>query len=406
MKKKVILWISAFLMLMLGCFAAGGLKAYAAEPSPVSIGSIDYEKLNMKVFKNGNGIIFYSTDNKNTWVELEGPVYTDGAGKDFIETDISWVSAASDVTVYFKGNKNTTVVPLTFPKTGTSFKVKFDKATGDFTFSGNDSSTEFLWRKSTDYTWYRVKFTESDPSYKKFMATVDQLRFKGCKLVFKLGQTLGKDESEPGERPSKEIVVTIPKMAAAPSVKINVKKLIVSTKDTMEYYDETKKEWVSCEKNMAIADMVPDVMFDKGGKSTVVKIRVAATSSKGYSQTALLSVPGQTKAPAVGTDIKYEILPDRKLALNFPKASAAAPVDYCIVKSGAESFDPVTAKWKTVKAAKIVKLSEKSAPDGCTVFFRFTGIALNVTKGIDLKLPSAYASFSVTRPAAEEPAKT
>lgn len=406
MRKKLILWISAFMMLMLGLVMTGTSGISAAETATtVSIGTIDYEKLIMKVYKNGNGVVFYSTDNKSTWNEVEGPVYTDAGSKTYIEADISWVSASSEVTVYFKGNKNTNVISVTFPKMSTSFKVKYDKASGEFTFSGNDSATEFLWRKSTDYNWYRVSFTESDTTYKNFIETVDSLRFKGCKIVFRLGQQLGTDENDPGERPSREITIAIPKMASAPNVKVNVKKLIVNTKDTMEYYDETSKTWVSCEKNMKVSELAPSVMLDKGGKNTVIKIRVAATSKKGYSQTALLSIDGQTAAPVLGTDIRYEIQADRKLAITFVKASALIPIDYCIVKTGAESFDAATAKWKTVKNAnKKITFSEKSVPDGSTVFFRFTGINANATKGISLKLPSAYASFTITRPAKEVPA--
>ncbi len=398
MKKKILLSISAFLALfILMAVCAGGTEVKAAAAGPVSITEIDYDKLTMTINKNGNGIVFYSTDQKATWNEVDGPV-TENDGKYYIEMDISWISANADVTVYFKGNTDSTAISVTVPKANSSFKVKYDKVNVDFTFVGNDGSSKFMWRKTTDYNWQTVDFDITKTSYKNFIKTIDDLRFKGTKIVIRIGQIKGTSESNPGERPSKDVTVAITKMAAAPNLKVNVKKMEVNTKTSMEYFNEDENKWVACQKNMSVEEIAPSAMFDGGAENVSVRVRVAATEKKPYSQTALLYITGQGAAPSVTgatADVTYQFTTDGKFLINFPKASKTVPVDYCIVKEGAE-FNYATAKWRTVKSnTKQVKLTEKNAPSGTTVYFRFTGTAANASKNIELKLASDYADFTI-----------
>ena len=77
--------------------------------------------------------------------------------------------------------------------------------------------------------------------------------------------------------------------------------------------------------------------------------------------------------------------------MSFAGASAANPYEYCVVPQDGE-FEVSKAKWKTVKSAKSVSLSEKSA-NGATIYVRFKGLNENVKKNIPLTLPSAYSSF-------------
>ena len=59
-----------------------------------------------------------------------------------------------------------------------------------------------------------------------------------------------------------------------------------------------------------------------------------------------------------------------------------------------KEFSLSTAKWKTIKAAKTVSLTKKSA-DGATIYVRYKGTLETVKKGIEFRLPSAYSSFTV-----------
>lgn len=396
MKNRIKYMLLAFLMMFIaGAAVLGTEDAYAAEAGTVTITNIDYDRLTMKIDKNGNGIVFYSVDQKATWKEVEGIAYDDG-GKYYLEMDISWISASAETQIYFKGNVNTNVISVSVPKANSSFKVKYDKVDVSFDFSGNDGATEFMWRKSTDYNWNKVSFDVTSSSYKNFISTVDGLRFKGCKLIFRIGQVMGTGAENPGERPSKDVTVSIPKMAAAPSLKVNVKKMTVNTKTTLEYYDATAGKWVACEKNMKVEDIAPAALYENGGANVSIRVRVAATEKKPYSQTGLLSVTGQCAAPVVGTDVKHEQnSEDGKYYITFPRASKSNPYEYCLVKAG-DTFDASTAKWKAVKAnTKIVKYTEKAAPEGSLVYVRYAGITENVSKGIELKLPSQPVSFGI-----------
>lgn len=399
--KKTFSGIAVFLLLLVMALSFGKTDVMAADgtATAITVKDIDYQKLTMKVYKNGNSIVFYSTDGKKTWNEVEGAVSSNSSGT-YIEMDISWASPSSNVKIYFKGNRESTVINLTLPKQN-AFKVKYDKAESDFIFTGNDDAAGFWWRKETDYNWHYVSFDTSDQSYIDFLNTVETLKFKGCKLIFRTGQVIGTDADNCGERPSREEKITIPKMAAAPSIKVNVKKMTINTKTTMEYYDEAKKEWVSCEKNMSVSEMAPSCFAKKNPKPAKLLIRVAASSSKPCSQIAIVLLPVQREAPAVtapsgkGAAV-YEVKSDNNVYLTFNGASKDCPIDYCVVKEGAD-FDPSTAKWKTVKnASKPVKITKKTCPSGSKIYFRYSGIAANASKNIELKFPSAETGVTIT----------
>ncbi len=294
---------------------------------------------------------------------------------------------------------------MILPKVTAAFKVAFDKVSGDFTFAGQEDRTYFFYRKSTDYNWIKVYFegmgnpdpgNTSEVSYATFLSGLDLLRFKGAKLVFRLGQQPGTSETDTGARPSKEVTVTISKYASAPSVKLNITKLTFNTKTTMEWSDDMKN-WHECEKNMELKDLAPAAMLNgKGGAASEVTLffRLAATEKKPCSQVSVVVIPAQTKAPSVGKDKSSEVAysyENNKLLLNFSKASATNMYEYCIVAQGKE-FSESTAKWKTIKAAKTVTITKKSA-ENATIYVRYKGTLENLKKEIPFRLPSDCASF-------------
>ena len=387
-----------------GAVSSAGYSPVEASESAVTIGDIDYDELTMKVYKNGNTIVYFSSDARKTWNEVEGESSSDVNGS-YIIMDISWVNAGSDTKVYFKGNKVATAIEVVFPKVNSGFKVTFDKANIDFDFEGYDSRTSFMWRKEADYNWMTVPFDKETKEYKDFLKTINDLRYKGCKLVFVCDQVIGTGIDHMGQRPTKEIKISIPKIANAPSLKVNVKNLTINTKTTLEYYDESSKKWVACTKNMSVATLAPAAMYSssKEGDTVKLKFRIAATEKKPYSKTAVITIPGQGKAPDFGSagHVKAEFS-DGKLVLTFLKASSTTQMEYCVVKSG-ETFDPEKVKWSRVKKAnKQVKISQKKAPDGSTVYIRFAGVTENTAKNISLKLPSYYSQYVINWPKTTE----
>ena len=409
MRERMKQFLKVFITVLAAAFIwqivldTGCCPAEASE-SAVTVGDIDYDELTMKVYKNGNTIVYFSSDGRKTWTEVEGETIGDTNGG-YIIMDISWVSPASDVTVYFKGNKVATALEVVFPKANSAFKVTFDKVNIDFEFDGNDDYTSFMWRKEADYKWTTVPFDKASEGYKKFLKTINNLRYKGCKIVFVCDQTIGTDADNMGHRATKEVKVSIPKIANAPTVKVNIKNLTVNTKANMEYYNESTGKWVACTKNMTVAELAPAAMYasSKVGDIVKLKIRVAATEKKACSKTAVLTIPGQGKAPDFGDagHVKVSLVKEN-IVLTFTKASSSTPIEYCVVKSGV-TFDPTTVKWTRVKKANYqVKLTSKSAPDKSTVYIRFGGVSANSAKNVELVLPSSYAPYIINWPKTTE----
>ena len=237
MKKNLIKFIVTALICL--CFVGyARTEARAESAEQITVGDINYESLTMKVYKKGNTNVYFSTTLANDlsgWDELSGTVSNDGKGE-YLLVDISWASSAAEVKFYLRGDKNTNATEVVLPKASSAFKVSFDKVNGDFTSTGQDDAQYFFYRKQTDYNWIKVYFEgmgnpngSSEISYAQFLENIEMLRFKGSKLVFRLGQQIGVSESDMGARPSKEVTVSITKYASAPSVKLNITKLTFNT---------------------------------------------------------------------------------------------------------------------------------------------------------------------------------
>lgn len=369
-------------------------SVHADTAGVVTVKGIDYETLIMKVYLKGNGILYSSLDRK-TWNEVEGMYDEEG---DFLYVDISWAAATSNVTVYFRGDVNRNETKLILPKQNSSFKPVFDKLSGDFDFTGVEGQQYFFYRKSTDYNWQKVYFEgfsgEDGISYAQFLEQIKLLRFKGASIIMKLGQNAGEKatEDDPGERPSKEVKVSITKLATAPNITLKVTNLTLNTRETMEYSFDTNT-WRSCLKNMSVEEIAPSAYSNghAAGADVLLFFRNSATEKKPESQIMTLTIPGQKLAPAVstvaGSEIAYEYT-GGKLKLTFNLASVNNAYEYCIIKDGTMETTTKKISWKAVKNTKSILLSSKQAPDGSIIYFRLKATAPNAKKGIALALPS------------------
>ncbi len=408
MRRKSI-FLSALMLLLVISIFAGNTRAVSAEDgssdpesaAKVTVGASDYESLYLRVYPNGNSIVYMSADKGANWTEVEGSKGVDTEGREYIEMDISWASPTANVKLVFKGNEKDEETECILPKQSSSFTVKFDKVNGDFNMTNGTDATIFWWRKASDYEWRSVPFDIAAGEYKDFLSTVESMRYKGAKLVFRVGQTPGTDADNMGSRPGKEIKVSIPKYSNAPNIKLNLTKLTLNTKDTMEYTtDLAGGRWSKCEKNMELSDVAPEVFVNggAGAASVTVYFRVAQTEKRAASRIGCITFPAQTSGPSVGTagtDVSCSMEQSSgNCSIKFLTASASSPMEYCVI-TPSNTFEPAKSKWKTVKGNKTVVLKGKSAPDGTVVYFRFKGTAENVKKGIDFKLPSEYTTYTI-----------
>jgi hypothetical protein len=368
-------------------------KALAAGASTVTIGAVNYEAMTLHVYNNNNNVVFYSTDN-SSWSEIEGGYNSTFKAYTF---DISWVSDATDVTLYFKGDIIKTVKSITLPMQNSSIYIEYDKVEGEFTFSEVEESDYFEWRKSTDYYWNTVSFTESTSSYQSFLTTMESLRTKGAKILIRTPQVIGSGSSNVGMRPSAEIAVTIPARAAAPTVKVNASKLTLTTTSSTEYYDAASDLWMECDGDMSIEDIAPKALYENGGKNVTLLLRKSATTSAPFSKTQKLIIPGQTAAPTIGgnsSEVTYYYL-NSKLVMQFNNASTTNVYEYLVVKEGSE-FNLTASGWKSVSTSQVMTLSKIMVPSGSTIYVRKKGTDANATKNVSLVLSSAVNNFTVS----------
>ena len=210
MERKSKFLKALLLLLIIGIFMGKTTAASAddvpsdSSASKVTIGAVDYETLLLRVYPNGNSIVYLSADKGKNWTEAKGMKATDTEGKEYIEIDISWASPTTNVKLIFKGNEIDEEVECILPKQVSTFTVKFDKATGELVMTKDTEATEFWWRKASDYEWKSVPFNTQSDDYKKFASMVESLRYKGAKLVFRTAQTPGTNADNMGSRPSKE----------------------------------------------------------------------------------------------------------------------------------------------------------------------------------------------------------
>lgn len=392
MKKNKLhmIHILGLLLLML-LIALPGRSVSAESTSPITTGAIDYEELTLQIYNNNNTIVYYSVDESN-WIEVEGGYHS---GTKSYTMDISWINAAADVTLYLKGNLNSSTKTVTLPMQDTSFKVTYDKAEEEFTFENAEEYDTFEWRKTTDYNWNSVSLDEASASYKEFLNTMESLKMKGAKIILRLPQITGTANNF-GSRPSKEVTLTIPARAEAPKVSVNSSKLTINTTESMEYYNTAAGMWIDCSKSMSLEDIAPKTLYKNGAQTVTLMIRTAASSRASYSKTAYVTIKGQAKAPEIGgndKDVTY-YFSNSKLVMAFNQASSTNVYEYTIIKPGTE-YDPAMAKWSSVTSTKLMTISNGLAPKGSTVYVRKKGTDANSSKGTELILSSATNSFTV-----------
>ncbi|MBP5304687.1 MAG: hypothetical protein J6Z02_02455 [Lachnospiraceae bacterium] len=378
MKRLINVCLVVFMMSLF--FLAGENKVKAAEAGEVEVTKIDYGNLTLHIDGAGNNICYYSKD-KNKWYEIE---YIRAAGGDLI-MDISFVNANADTKIYFKGDKNEKVVTLTLPKKNAALKCKFDAADGSLEFDETEDATEFQWKKSTDIVWNTVSLYESSASFRNFVNSLENLRFKGAKIIVRTPYKNGTGILDTGYRTSKEITVSIPKRANAPTVSVNLTKLTVNTNDSQEFSLDGGLTWTDCDKNMAVSDIL------NGKASGSVKIRKAATEKAGYSKSATLVIPERGAAP---TGVSH-YTENKMFVVQINGASVQEPYEYAVIKPG-YSFDETSTPWRGISSSKPVKINKMTAPAGSVICVRKKGKAANASKGIALTLPSKYTQIVVT----------
>lgn len=375
--KKVLLLCAVFITVGL----IGRLNVKAA--GSVAVTEVNYEKSTVTVqMAAGDSILFISDDKQKKWDIV--PIEKNASNQ--IVFDISWVSTSKNYTISFKGDVSDTPIKVVIPKQVTNFKATYSALKGGSISFSNDSGRKIQWKKKEALRW-----TDFPQSADAFSDTLYSLCSNGAVLSFRLAPVNG-NGTNPGLRPSKEVLVSVKKKTAAPTVKLDDAKMALYVVKGMEYRycDENgnplngNAEWTKVEKTeyVSLSNMAGKSLYDKTNnpvpQNTYMQFRTAATSSAQVSNIATIKIPAQTNMPSDITDkakIEYASKTSFKISVNV--ASSTSPYEYCIInqddiKDGIKITDFNKVTWKPINSSSAITVTQTDdkVKDGSLVYIR------------------------------------
>ena len=402
----LLLWIAVMIAVPL-------VKAKAA--GKLEVVEIDYDKETLTVRSNSEDTFLYYSDSKQkNWecaygqfvnagtstVEGNADTSTNTSGRIYV-LDISWVKKTKDYDLTLKRHVSTEVLTVKLPVQNKYFKVTYNYEKQEFV-PQNADNCPLQWRKADSTIWHDV--VGEDRSTKETVSMMNKLYAKGAYIYVRTKPQNGTGAASPlnGERPSKEIKISLKKQASAPSVYMKTAG-ILTVNPTQEYQVGGSDTWTKCnEKTLDLRKVATDAFYKEGtpGKEVTIYVRVAATEKKLPSASTVITVRAQEEAPvsdATGENnqIKYSFKNATTLQVEFnevketgedgkevvvkEKPSSKNPYEYTVVKP-AEGADTVPADaqpaedatWTAITAGTVTISAEK-APKSSVLFIRKRG---------------------------------
>ena len=350
-----ILWklVGALSFLIIASHPFKAEASTVATPTAINV-VVDYLEETATV-STGSGIstkIYVSKDNKN-WEIMSSNVL-----------DISALLQTREVTLYFKGNKETTPTSVKLSGEDSSLKAFYSVSGGEgrVNFSGTSFPIEV--RKGTNGQWKTI------PSNNFFVTT--QYETYGASLYFRVIGTATR-------RPGKIVSVKVPKRPTAPSVKLDGGKLYISglKPGETQYRVGDNKDWTlfpasSTLRTMDLKDLLGNEVNTtiKGG---TIEFRTIYNDSKKKvaSSVKVIEVPAQPVAP--------ENVTLTGTMLTAVDANKRKYYEYTIVQ-GTGTLDLKTAKWTSFTSAKPVII--KAAKIGDKIHVRAKSYTDSITKQV------------------------
>lgn len=366
-----ILGLTSSLFLMMVMVSLLSKPAQAA--TSISVKEINYNNSTIVLQLNdGDTEVYFSDAAKKNWDTVPGAI----SNSKTISMDISWISTSKNYVMTFKGNNSTNIISVTIPKQATNFKASYNKVKGTVSFSNSGTRT-IQWRKKDSTTWNTVDTNT-------LTAELSNLNTNGATVYFRLAPANGIGITNIGFRPSKEVTITIPKKAAAPSIAINGTKFSIAVKKGMAYRtvysNGTTSEWttVSSASDLLLTNIASNAMYSSAAASkaeVTLQFRTNATSSAQVSKTASVTVPVQEGPPSVDTyGISLSYTSSSTLSLQVKAASITVPFEYTIVKENAE-LNYQSAGWTTISSGTAIILDDDAVEKGSHIYVRKQSIA-------------------------------
>lgn len=382
----------------------------------LNIEEINYENSTLTLStKNGDIRGFFKKKGQSKWETMSG-YFKDNK----ITMDISWISATSNYSLVFKGDKSTDEKTLVIPKVSSNLKVEYnvsnEEKTGSpirFTNAG-DRTVE--WRKNNGTTWSPWSPMKSE--------ALNYLIANGTTLYFRLAPINGTSISNNGQRAGKEVALRISAKKTAPDVGFNDSSFTVSLKSGMMYriavmkdgtvsdVDTRNKEWtkITSSREYSLTEICPTAL----SAECALQFKTGYKGNTQESRVKTIIVPAQESLTAAEKDgIKIAYTSTKSFNLTISGASDSKPYQYCIVKkedynNGKLSYSDLN--WVDVKTTAPVAITKTKAPEGSRIYVRKKankslgeeGYAISSKEemfpGVDgIKYPSAIGLNSVQK---------
>ncbi len=350
-----ILWkvMVAFLFLIAAYHPSKAEAGTVVTPAAISV-AVDYLEETATVTAGSNTKVYVSKDNKN-WELMSSNVL-----------DISAMLQTREVTLYFKGNKDTTPTNIKLSGEDASLKAAyavFDGG-GRVSFSGTNLPIEV--RKGANGQW---KLIQNPNNY--YVTT--QYETYGASLYFRVIGTATR-------RPGKIVSVKVPKRPTAPSMKLDGGKLNISgfKPGETQYRVGDSTAWIlfptsSTLRTMDLKDLLGQETNTNTIKGGTIEFRTIYNDSKKKvaSSVKVIEVPAQPGAP--------ENVTLTGTTLTAVDANKRKYYEYTIVQ-GTGTLDLKTAKWTSFTSAKPIII--KAAAVGDKIHVRAKSYTDSITKQV------------------------
>lgn len=351
--------------------AAGGLKFIEASPIATQANQVnvtlDYLQETALVLPGtGNSTKFYFSKNKmKSWelIDPYGPI------------DISALLSSKEVSIYFKGNKDTVPAEVKLQAANSSLKAEYKVFNGEGRIMLLGASSPVEYRKGSYGQWSTVLNN---------MVVATPFEMNGATLYFRTQATKQL-------RAGKAITVKVPKKPTAPSVKLDGSRLNLSglKAGQTQYRVGDSNIWLefqSADSKIKTLDLKsllgPALPVNVSIPAGTIEFRNKATDKKVASAVKVIEVSRQ---PVTPENLKLE-----GTNLTVFDNNKKNYYEYTIVSAG-ETIDLSKARWTSFTSTKPVVI--KKAVIGDKIYVRLKATTDPTTKNV---IPaSTYKEFTV-----------
>lgn len=357
-----------------------------ATPVPTPIGTkvnvtINYKtnKINVQAGSGGSKRFYISTDKQKNWNLIYESVNGTSTS---INIELDGYLKSSETVLYFKGNKDIAPVMVTIPKEPNDLDIDYKVINNKGTIVVNKTSALIEYRVNSASNW-RDYTTINTELYEDTGITLE-FRTKAAETI----------------RAGKIVKVKIPKRPAAPSIKVDYKKMeITGLKYKAMQYRVGDGNWQLFEpqdskaKSLSLYSLLLPGVTDTNSqplKQTTIEFRALPTDKKVASAVKLIEITAQPSAPG-GTVVL------NNSTLTISDASKDKPYEYVVLQT-TETIDITKAKWIKVtsnKAIVIKKTGNATTIQGDKVYVRLASYTDKQTKQVIP--PSLYRVIPITK---------